>query len=163
MASSVKNLSEYRRSHADMSGKKFALAVSSYHIMITEALYQGAVETILKEGGRTENIHRFDVPGAYELPQAAQWLAARPEIDAVICIGCVIQGQTRHFDFICQSVADGVMRVALESGKPVIFGVLTPENMEQAMDRAGGQHGNKGVEAAAAAIQMLALKDSVGG
>jgi 6,7-dimethyl-8-ribityllumazine synthase len=95
------------------------------------------------------------VPGSYELSLGAQWLAQQEEIDAVICLGCVIQGETPHFDYICQAVANGITNVGLKFNKPVIFGVLTTLNLQQAIDRAGGKHGNKGDEAAATAIKML--------
>jgi 6,7-dimethyl-8-ribityllumazine synthase len=98
------------------------------------------------------------VPGSFELPLAAQWSAKKKKIDAVICLGCVIQGETRHFEFINQSVAQGIKDVGLKYNKPVIFGVLTTDNMRQAMDRAGGKHGNKGDEAAITAIKMLAIQ-----
>ena len=95
------------------------------------------------------------MPGSFELPLAAQWMAQVEEIDAVVCLGCVIQGETRHFDFICQAVAQGIIEVGLKYNKPVIFGVLTPSTQQQALDRAGGKHGNKGDEAAITAIKML--------
>ena len=98
---------------------------------------------------------RKNVPGSFELTLGAQWLAELKEIDAVICLGCVIQGETRHFDFICDAVAHGITNVGLKFNKPVIFGVLTPDTLQQALDRAGGKHGNKGDEAAITAIKML--------
>ena len=93
------------------------------------------------------------------VPLGAQWLFENKDVDAVLCIGCVIQGETRHFDFICHSVSNGIMELNLKFSKPVIFGVLTTENQQQALDRAGGKHGNKGIEAAARALQMLSLKN----
>jgi 6,7-dimethyl-8-ribityllumazine synthase len=158
MASSLKNLSDYAAPTIDLSGKRFALVVSSYHDQITQPLYRAACDTLLAEGAKPEHLITRTAPGTFELPLCAQQLAQRPDIDAVICIGCVIQGETRHFDFICQAVADGLMQVGLRFGKPVIFGVLTPNTLQQALDRAGGKHGNKGVEAAAAAIGMLAFQ-----
>lgn len=156
MATSLKNLSDYSSSNiADISARKFAIIVSEWNTQVTESLYQGAYQTLLKEGAVVENIIRKNVPGSYELSLAAQWMAQDPKIDAVICLGCVIQGETRHFDFICNAVAYGLTEVALKYNKPVIFGVLTPDNQEQAMDRAGGKHGNKGDEAAITAIKML--------
>jgi 6,7-dimethyl-8-ribityllumazine synthase len=110
---------------------------------------------LLKEGAKAENIIRKNVPGSFELTLGAQWTAERSDIDAVICLGCVIQGETRHFDFICNAVAHGLTDVGLKFNKPVIFGVLTPNTLEQALDRAGGRHGNKGDEAAITAIKML--------
>lgn len=135
--------------------KKFAIVVSEWNEDITEALYQGAVEALLHMGAHKKNITRVNVPGSFELPLAAQRMAHKKEIDAVICIGCVIQGETPHFDFICQAVAQGIMQVNLETGKPVAFGVLTTLNKKQAMDRAGGKYGNKGEEAAVTVVKML--------
>ena len=138
-----------------MSKKKFAVIVSEWNEEVTESLYQGAYETLVANGVAKENIIRKSVPGSFELTLAAQWMAEQKNIDAVICLGCVIQGETRHFDFICDAVAHGITNVALKYNKPVIFGVLTPNNQKQALDRAGGKHGNKGDEAAITAIKML--------
>ena len=129
--------------------------VAEWNAQVTEALFEGAHRTLLKEGAQAENIIRKNVPGSFELTLGAQWVAERPDIDAVICLGCVIQGDTRHFDFICNAVAHGLTDVGLKFNKPVIFGVLTPNTLEQALDRAGGRHGNKGDEAAVTAIKML--------
>lgn len=162
MASSEKNLSSYSgKSITDISAKRFALIVSEWNDSVTEALYQGAYDTLRKEGASKENIVRKDVPGSFELSLAAQWMAQQEDIDAVICLGCVIQGETRHFDFICQAVAQGITNVALKYNKPVIFGVLTPDSQKQALDRAGGEHGNKGDEAAITAIKMLGFQSFV--
>jgi 6,7-dimethyl-8-ribityllumazine synthase len=156
MATALKNLSDYSTTNIiNVSSKRFAIIVSEWNTEVTEALYQGAYQTLLKEGAVIENIIRKNVPGSYELSLAAQWMAQQEEIDAVICLGCVIQGETRHFDFICNAVAYGLTEVALKYNKPVIFGVLTPNNQQQAMDRAGGKHGNKGDEAAITAVKML--------
>ena len=156
MATSLKNLSQHSQENIqDIGDKKFALVVSEWNDEITASLYSGAIETLLKYGAKKENIYRKNVPGSFELPLGAQWLAKLDEIDAVICLGCVIQGETRHFDFICDAVANGITQVGLKYDKPVIFGVLTPDNQQQALDRAGGKHGNKGDEAAISAIKML--------
>jgi 6,7-dimethyl-8-ribityllumazine synthase len=156
MATSLKNLSDYSQTNlVNVSSKKFAIIVAEWNAEVTESLFNGAYQTLLKEGAREENIVRKNVPGSFELTLAAQWMAQQPGIDAVICLGCVIQGETRHFDFICQAVASGLTEVGLKYNKPVIFGVLTPNNQAQAMDRAGGKHGNKGDEAAITAIKML--------
>jgi 6,7-dimethyl-8-ribityllumazine synthase len=156
MATTLKNLSEYSgKNLADISGKRFAIVVAEWNAQVTEALFEGAHQTLLKEGAQAENILRKNVPGSFELTLGAQWMAERPDIDAVICLGCVIQGETRHFDFICNAVAHGLTDVGLKFNKPVIFGVLTPNTLEQALDRAGGRHGNKGDEAAVTAIKML--------
>lgn len=159
MATALKSLSEYTKNKTiDISDKKIGIVVSEYNPTITESLYEAAKETILKEGGKEENIYREDVPGAFELTLGAQYMAEEDDIDAVICLGCVIQGETRHFDFICDAVAQGVTNVSLKYNKPVSFGLLTPNTQQQALDRAGGKHGNKGVEAAIAAIKMLGFK-----
>lgn len=158
MASSKKNLSTYSSKNIKgISTKKFALVVSEWNTEITEALYSGAVETLIKHGAKRSNIIRKNVPGSFELSLGAQWVAKNKAIHAVICLGCVIQGETKHFDFICDAVAHGLTEVALKYNKPVIFGVLTPNTQEQALDRAGGKHGNKGDEAAATAIKMLSF------
>ncbi len=138
-----------------LSKKRFALVVSEWNDSVTEALYSGAYQTLRDYGVPKENIIRKNVPGSFELSLGAQYMAAKKEIDAVICLGCVIQGETRHFDFICNAVADRITNVSLKFNKPVIFGVLTPDTQQQALDRAGGKHGNKGDEAAVTAIKML--------
>ncbi len=156
MASALKNLSDYQyHQKVDISQKKFAVVVSDYYEAITGALYEGAYQTLLKEGAKAENIVKTFVPGTYELSLGTQLVAQQPDIDAVIAIGCVIKGETAHFDFICHAVAQGITHVGLKYNKPVIFGVLTPDNYSQAKARAGGEHGNKGVEAAIAAVKML--------
>ena len=156
MASSNKNLSSFSNKNIkDISDKKFGILVSEWNSEITEALYSGAVETLLQTGASKENLIRKTVPGSYELTLGAQWLAKEKDIDAVICLGCVIQGETPHFDYICQAVANGITNVALKYDKPVIFGVLTTLTQQQALDRAGGKHGNKGDEASATAVKML--------
>ncbi|RXK49607.1 6,7-dimethyl-8-ribityllumazine synthase [Aquirufa rosea] len=158
MSSQHKNLSEFSTDCLpQIQNKQFAVVVSEWNTEVTEALYQGCINTLLIYGARKENIHRVQVPGSFELSLGAQKQAQKPEIDAVICLGCVIQGETRHFDFICDAVAKGITDVSLKYDKPVIFGVLTPNSQEQAMDRAGGKHGNKGDEAAITAIKMLAI------
>ncbi len=160
MSSSNKNLSDFSREGiTDISNKKFAIVVSEWNTEVTEALYSGAFQTLLEMGAERGNIIRKNVPGSFELSLGAQWMAKKEEIDAVICIGCVIQGETRHFDFICDAVANGITNVGLKYDKPVIFGVLTPNNQKQALNRAGGKYGNKGDEAAATAVKMLMLKD----
>lgn len=159
MATSLKNLSDTNvKGIKDISGAKFGIVVAEWNEEVTEALYAGAFETLLKLGATRENIERMNVPGSFELTLGAQWMAKREEIDAVITLGCVIQGETRHFDFICQACAQGITDVGLKYNKPVVFGVLTPDTQKQAMDRAGGKHGNKGDEAAATAVKMLSVK-----
>ncbi len=160
MASSEKNLSSFNySSDRDISHFRFGIVVSEWNEEVTESMFEGAVSTIVNMGGSRENIHRINVPGTFELTLGAQNQAKKESIDAVICIGCVIQGETRHFDFICQAVAQGISDVGIKYDKPVIFGVLTTDNLKQALDRAGGKHGNKGDEAGATAVKMLLSLD----
>jgi len=158
MASSEKNLSDVGLSeNIQVEDKRIAIVVAEWNEQVTESLYSGAFQTLINAGIPREHIDRINVPGTFELSLGGQWMAERSDIDAVICLGCVIQGETRHFDFICDAVANGITNVSLKYNKPVIFGVLTTDNMKQALDRAGGKHGNKGDEAAATAIKMLHL------
>ena len=162
MSSADKNLSVFAADNLpDVSAKRFAIAVAEWNTEVTEALYRGAYDTLLQYGAKAENISRGNVPGSYELTTAALWFAQRTDIDAVICIGCVIQGETKHNDYINHAVAQGLTNVSLQTGKPVIFGVLTPNTQQQALDRAGGIHGNKGDEAAITAIKMLGLRSNL--
>jgi len=156
MASNQKNLSDYSTINTGkVSGKKVGIVVSEWNDQVTGALLEGALETLKEQGIKREDIGVHYVPGSFELTLGAQFLAQKESIDAVICLGCVIQGETRHFDFICDAVAQGICNVGLKYNKPVIFGVLTTDNMQQALDRAGGKHGNKGDEAAITAVKML--------
>jgi len=139
----------------NFSGKKIAIVVASWNEEVTEALYEGAVHSLVSSGVKKNNIIRKDVPGSFELSLGALWMAEHKDIHAVICLGCVIQGETPHFDYICQAVAYGITEVGLKTKKPVIFGVLTTLNKQQALERAGGKFGNKGEEAAITALQML--------
>ena len=159
MASHLKNLSDFTGTAAIPSAAayKFGILVSEWNTEITNALYQGAYQTLINHGALPANIYSHTVPGSFELTAGADILLKSIEVDAVICLGCVIQGETRHFDFICAAVANGVTNVAVKYVKPVIFGVLTTDNEQQAIDRAGGKHGNKGVEAAVTAIKMANL------
>jgi 6,7-dimethyl-8-ribityllumazine synthase len=143
------------KSAINIAKKKFAIVVADWNEEITDALYEGARESLIANGVKKENIVRKNVPGTFELSLGALWMADKKDIDAVICLGCVIQGETPHFDYICQAVAYGVTEVSLKSKKPVIFGVLTTLNNKQALERAGGKYGNKGEEAALTAIKML--------
>lgn len=158
MASSQKNLSSYSgKNLVDISKYHIGIVVSEWNDDVTDSLYSGCLQTLIDHGASKKNITTKYVPGSFELPLAAQRLAASKNIDAVICLGCIIQGETRHFEFICQSVATGIMKVGLEKNKPVVFGVLTTDTKKQAIDRAGGKHGNKGEEAAITAIKMMGL------
>lgn len=161
MSSSNKNLSAIEGSPvADAAKFTFGIVASEWNHEITHALKEGAILTLLKHGALKENIITRSVPGSFELTLGAQYLAEFTNVDAIICLGCVIQGETRHFDFICDAVAKGITDLNIKYNKPVIFGVLTPDNQQQAIDRAGGKHGNKGDEAAITAIKMLSLRDS---
>jgi 6,7-dimethyl-8-ribityllumazine synthase len=156
MASTIKNLSTFIDSDLpDITSKKFGLVVSEWNNEITHALMSGALETLLKSGAKKENIIIRSVPGSFELTLGAQTLAQDQHIDAVLCLGCVIQGETPHFDFICNAVAQGITSLNLKFHKPVVFGVLTTHTLQQAIDRSGGKHGNKGDEAAMTGIKML--------
>lgn len=158
MASSNQNLSSQKvTKEVDLSNTKFALIVAEWNTEVTGALYSGALQTLIDNGAKKENIIKVDVPGSFELTYAAQKLAQQAKIDAVICIGCVIQGETKHNDYINHAVAQGLTNVSLKYDKPVVFGVLTPNNLQQALDRAGGKYGNKGDEAAITAIKMLSI------
>jgi len=159
MASNQKNLSDFSGSTSIPSAKsiRFGIVVSEWNAEITQALYGGALKTLFANGAVVKNIKTIKVPGSFELTLGAQLLARRKDIDAVICLGCVIQGETKHFEFICQAVATGITDLNIKFNKPVIFGVLTTNNMQQAQDRCGGKHGNKGDEAAVTAIKMASL------
>ena len=158
MSSQNKNLSHFEGSEIkNAAAYKFGIVSSEWNHEITQALYKGAYDTLIKHGVKSGNIISTKVPGSFELVLGAQRLAMKPELDAVICIGCVIQGETKHFDFICNAVANGIADLNIKHNKPVIFGVLTTDNMQQAIDRAGGRHGNKGDEAAVTAIKMLSV------
>jgi len=158
MSSKLKNLSAFDASSVpSANGMKIGIVVSEWNSKITQALLEGALETLEEHGCSVEQIPVSTVPGSFELTAGAQWMAEKEKPEAVICLGCVIQGETRHFDFICQAVAGGLTDLSIKHSIPFIFGVLTPGNEEQAMARAGGKHGNKGVEAAITAIKMIAL------
>jgi len=159
MATSLKNLSEYDPSALpDGSSFSIGIAVADWNPKVTHALLEGAVRTLLQAGVKEGNIEIRHVPGTFELPLACQWMAHQQKTHAVIGLGCVIQGETRHFDFICDSTATAMQTVALQSNKPCIFGVLTTDNQDQALARAGGHHGNKGDEAAVTALKMIAIR-----
>jgi len=157
------NLSNYDESTIPSAkDMTFGIVVSEWNAEITHALYEGCLETLQQHEVEEENIHTIQVPGSFELPIGAKTLITHHKVDAVICLGCVIKGETKHDEYINNAVATGLVNLGLASGKPVIFGVLTPNNMEQAKERAGGKHGNKGVEAAITAIRMSALKKEIG-
>ncbi|MBN8684676.1 MAG: 6,7-dimethyl-8-ribityllumazine synthase [Chitinophagales bacterium] len=159
MASALKNLSAYNPDNIpDASDMHFGIVVAEWNAEITHALYEGCYDTLLKHGVKAENIQTLQVPGSFELPAGARILSGKHKLDAVICLGCVIKGDTSHNEYINNAVANGLMNLSISTGRPYIFGVLTPNDQQQALDRAGGIHGNKGVEAAVTAIRMAALK-----
>ncbi len=139
----------------NFSKKKVVIVVAEWNEEITEALFEGAYSSLVEHGFAKKNIIRKNVPGTFELTLGALWSAEEKGIDAVICLGCVIQGETPHFDYICSAVAHGVTDVNIKTKKPIIFGVLTTLDKKQALDRAGGKYGNKGEEAALTAVAML--------
>jgi 6,7-dimethyl-8-ribityllumazine synthase len=141
--------------------RRFAVAVSRFNEMVTTRLLDGALSAFRRHGADDEDLEVAWAPGAFELPLVALRLARSGQFDAVVCLGAVIRGQTPHFDFVAGECARGVQRVGLETGVPCIFGVLTTETLDQAIDRAGGAHGNKGWEAATAAMEMAALLESL--
>jgi len=158
----TKNLSEYDlTSVPSAAGMSFGIVVAEWNYEITGALARGAVDTLKLHGAKDENIILKHVPGSFELTLGAQYLAEYMNVDAIIVLGCVIQGETRHFDFICNGVTQGVTNLNMKYNKPFIFGLLTTNDQQQASDRAGGRLGNKGDEAAVTAIKMIALKNDL--
>ena len=159
MATAQKNLSEYNPEDIPVArNMKFGIVVAEWNNEVTFSMRDAAVKTLKNYGAAKKDIIIKYVPGTFELTLGAQWLAESDVYDAIICIGCVIQGETRHFDFICQSVTQGITQLNMVYSIPVIFGVLTTNDLQQAKDRSGGKHGNKGDEAAVTAIKMAALK-----
>ena len=136
---------------------KIGIAVSEWHPEITEELFKGAERILIKNGISKKNIIRKNSPGSFELPLSAQWLLRKDKVSAVICLGCVIKGETDHYDYICKTVSKGIMNVSLAHNKPVAFGILTTHNIKQAGNRAGGKFGNKGEEATEAVLKMLSM------
>lgn len=158
MATSLKNLSDYDpTSIPEAIGMKVGVVVADWNQDITFALRDGAVETLLKHGVEEQDIIVDYVPGAFELTAGAKAFAQTGKFDSVIVLGCVIQGDTKHFDFICNGVTQGITQLNTQYDIPFIFGVLTTNNLQQSLDRAGGKHGNKGDEAAITAIKMIDL------
>ena len=141
--------------------KKFALVVSRFNDFITDRLVGGALDGLKRSGGRDEDIEIFKVPGAFEIPLMAKKAAQTGRFDAVICLGAVIRGATPHFDVVAAEVSKGIAMVGLETGVPVIFGVVTTDTIEQAIERAGSKSGNKGWDAAITAVEMVNLMDQV--
>lgn len=162
MSSKDKNLSSRDAVYIQAPEKiKIALVTSEWNQEITFSMEEACRQTLTDHGITPENIITERVPGAFELVLGAKWILSKENPSAVVCIGCVIKGETKHDEYISTSVAHGIMSLGLASGKPVIFGVLTPNDMQQAKDRAGGEHGNKGVEAAMTALKMIALEQQL--
>ena len=161
MATSNKNLSESSKEIKSAKGKKFGIVVSEWNENITSKLASGCKDTLLENGVDSDDIKILRVPGSFELVLGAKMLLGEENMDAIICLGCVIKGETKHDEYISAAVANGIMSLGVFSSKPIIFGVLTTNNEEQAEERAGGKHGNKGVEAANTALQMVHLKSDL--
>ncbi|MDT0688355.1 6,7-dimethyl-8-ribityllumazine synthase [Salegentibacter sp. F188] len=160
MATEGNNLSEYdKNAIPDANNFRFGIVVSEWNEKITEGLFQGAFETLKEHGVVNEKIVRWNVPGSFELIYGCKKMQQSYDmLDAVIAIGSVIEGETKHFDFVCEGVTQGIKDLNVNNDIPVIFCVLTDQNMQQAIDRSGGKHGNKGTEAAIAAIKMAQLR-----
>ena len=155
MATALHNLSEYNKNEIpDASNMCFGIVVSEWNPQITQALLHGAVETLKKHGALPENIHVKSVPGSFELIYGAQQMTLNGSYDAIIILGSVIKGETPHFDYICQGVTYGIARLNATKECPIVYGLLTTNNLQQAIDRSGGKYGNKSDEAGVVAIKM---------
>lgn len=144
------------------AGMKVGIVASRFNSFIVEKLLDGAVDGLVRHGVEEENITACWVPGAFEIPTVAQQMARSEKYDAVICVGAVIRGSTSHYDYVCSEVSKGIANVSLQTGKPVLFGVITTENIEQAIERAGSKAGNKGYDCALSAIEMCNLMHQIG-
>jgi len=163
MATENKNLSAYdKNSIPNAKGFRFGIVVSEWNENITQGLYKGAIQGLLDNGVLQENIVYWDVPGSFELIYGSKKMIETQNVDAVIAIGSVIQGETKHFDFVCEAVSQGIKDLNVITDVPVVFCVLTDNTMQQAIDRSGGKHGNKGTEAAVVAIKMAYLRQQAG-
>lgn len=159
MATINKNLSQYDKNTVpNAKDFRFGIVVSEWNETITAGLYRGAIEALLENGALAENIVSWDVPGSFELIYGSKRMLETQNVDAVIAIGSVIQGETKHFDFVCEAVSQGIKDLNVQTDVPVVFCVLTDNNMQQAIDRSGGIHGNKGTEAGIVAIKMAYLR-----
>jgi len=161
MATAGRNLSEYDKDFVpDGADFKIGIVVSEWNEKITLNLLQGAKEALITNGVKEENITVRFVPGAFELPLGCQFFCEHTSVDGVVAIGTVIQGETRHFDFVCDGATQGIKDVNLKYNTPVSFCLLTDNTLQQSIDRSGGKHGNKGIECAIACLKMIALKKS---
>jgi 6,7-dimethyl-8-ribityllumazine synthase len=159
MATALRNLSEYDKDYVPNGADfKVGIVVSEWNDSITMNLLKGAKDALLENGVNEKNILIRFVPGAFELPLGAQFMCEFTDVDGVIAIGVVIQGETKHFDFVCDAATQGIKDVNLEFNTPVAFCLLTDNNIQQSMDRSGGKHGNKGIECAVACMKMIAMK-----
>jgi 6,7-dimethyl-8-ribityllumazine synthase len=148
--------------HLNAEGKKFALVVSRFNDFITDKLLSGALDALVRSGAKDSDIQIVKVPGAFEIPLVAKKMANPKKINAIICLGAVIRGATPHFDYVSAEVSKGIAQVSLDSGVPIIFGIVTTDTIEQAIERAGTKAGNKGWSAAMAAVEMANLLETVG-
>lgn len=147
--------------HLNAGGKRFALVVSRYNEFFSSRLLSGAEDCLLRHGAAPQDLEVFRTPGSFELPLVAKKVAQSGRFHAIVCLGAVLRGQTSHFDFVASEVAKGISRVSMETEVPTIFGVITAETIEQAVDRAGARAGNRGAEAALAAIEMANLLEGL--
>jgi 6,7-dimethyl-8-ribityllumazine synthase len=162
MSTQKRNLSENQsRDYSGTSKWKIGILTADWNPEVTHALRDAAINTLLKSGIKENNIMSYAVPGSFELIKGAKWMAEKTDVDAVICLGCIIQGETRHFDFVASGVTDGIRDLNIRQDVPIIFGVLTTNDQQQAVDRAGGKYGNKGDEAAFAALNMIQLNKDI--
>src|SRR5690606_19930963 len=164
MATANKNLSQYDKNMVPSAKDfRFGIVVSEWNESITENLYKGAFEALIENGAKEENIVKWDVPGSFELIYGSKRMIDTQNVDAVIAIGSVIQGETKHFDFVCEGVAQGIKDLNILADVPVVFCVLTDNTLQQAIGRSGGKHGNKGTEAAIVAVKMANLRKETRG
>jgi 6,7-dimethyl-8-ribityllumazine synthase len=150
-------MAKYIVGNLNGAGKKFGIVVARFNSFIAERLLEGALDSLIRSGVADEDIEVARVPGAYEIPLVAQKMVKSGRFDAVICLGAIIRGATPHFDFVANEAAKGIAQVSMDSGVPVMFGVLTTDNIEQAIERAGTKAGNKGSDCAVAALEMINL------
>ena len=154
-------MAKYIEGNLQAEGKKFGIIVSRFNSFISEKLLEGAIDTLLRSGASDDDIEIVRVPGAYEIPLIALKMAKSGKYDSVICLGVIIRGATPHFDFVANEAAKGIAQVGMDTGLPIIFGVLTTETIEQAIERAGSKAGNKGSECASAAVEMVNLLSKI--
>jgi 6,7-dimethyl-8-ribityllumazine synthase len=152
-------MAKYFEGHLQAEGKKFGIIVARFNSFIVEKLLDGAIDTLIRSGASDDDIEVARVPGAYEIPLVAQKMAKSGRYDAIICLGVIIRGATPHFDFVANEASKGIAQAGMETGVPVMFGVLTTETIEQAIERAGTKAGNKGSDCATAAVEMINLLD----